>query len=211
MLGVLRSCCGTPSPSGGKDPTVPWAQQLPWDPRWAQTKAPGASAPAALGTWLIGSICWVVLGITNRIIQKAKPQKGIGLQPGSQKPLVWRPPTPLNLLEKTQFNQNKQRAQPCALMLSQQTTDQRGSTRHRCWQTPSLGLSHACGIAAAPAVRPCRAAPESCRPLLLRGFIQPAKPYASKLPGARRPWEWCRPPATAREQGRASPGLPRSG
>lgn len=47
-------------------------------PRWMQTKAlrAPAPAPAALGTRLMGSICWVVLGITNCTIQKSKTTKG---------------------------------------------------------------------------------------------------------------------------------------
>jgi len=73
------------APSGDKGTAAAWPRQLPPGPRWAQTAAPRAPAPAASGTWLTGSICWVVLGITNCIIQKSKTTKGDRLAAGLTK------------------------------------------------------------------------------------------------------------------------------
>lgn len=134
------------------------------------------------------------------------------MQLSSQKPLVWRPPAPPNLSEKTQFNQNKQHAQPCALTLHGQLwsdVDQ---------PNPAAGKHHQ------PGTWPCHTVLELLATPL---EFHPAK---TELAGAWRALHWVQTPVLfqtpspspsqlaantwreraglLQEQGRASHGFP---
>lgn len=98
---------------GNAAPAAPARPKVGAD-KGAASASSSRSGDLANGVHLLGS-SW-----NNKLYhpKKQNHKRGSACSPGSQKPLVWRPPAPPNLPEKTQFNQNKQCAQPRALTLS---------------------------------------------------------------------------------------------
>lgn len=128
---------------------------VPQPPRWVWTKVPRVPAPAASGSRLMGSICRIVLGITNCIIQTSKTTKGDRLAARLTKAPCLEAPAPPNLPEKTHLNQNKQRAWPHALTLS---LANRGVRRLNPVPRPANSLAHSpCtqGTPASGSAAPC--------------------------------------------------------